>query len=213
MEIPYNLALEIFGLKESPSESDINKSYHRLVKCAHPDKGGDEKLFCFIAECKSVLLEGKSSKTTNQQKQEKKEQDNNKTNSTQSSKKNYYISLSDLYDMYYSLGQLQQEFNIDEIRLNSKLYIYPKRKKHLQRVIALTAWCPFSDFSKFGYVPLKSAVYLPEDFSKYKKFSIRFEFLDKTFKTTITANSLSTFKLHRYRFNTLLEMTLIKSNG
>lgn len=213
MVVPYSLALELFGLKDSPSESDVNKAYRRLAKCAHPDKCGDEKLFCFITECKNVLLNGNDAKTRDKQHQEKQAQNNASSNANKSDKKNYYISLSDLYGMYYTLDRIRQEFNIDEIRLNSRLYIYPKYKKRLQRAVVLTAWCPFSDFSNFGYVPLKGSVYLPEDFNKYKKFSVRFELLNKTFKATITPNSIVSFKLNRYSFNTLLELNVIKSNG
>lgn len=214
MDIPYRLALDVFGLSDSPSELDINKAYKRLVKCAHPDKGGDKNLFSFITECKNVLLKGDASKRKTSQNSCNNSDSNNTSTTQKSGKKNYYVNLSDLYNIYYySLGRIQQECNITDIRTSINMYIYPVFRKNKLKVIQVQTSCDFSDLSKFGYVPLKCYVKLPEEFCKYNKFNVSFSLLDKSFSKTLSTNSINSFKLNDSRFDTILDVTLIKSNG
>ena len=60
MRISRSMALEIFGLKEDFSESDLRREYRRLAKIVHPDTGGDEQLFKFVDSCKNVLINGEN---------------------------------------------------------------------------------------------------------------------------------------------------------
>lgn len=210
MEIPYNLALEIFDLKVPVNDGEVIKAYRRLAKTVHPDKGGDEKLFCFITECKDVLLKNK---TFSKNSENNKDTRDTKPNSEQPAKKSCYVTLSDLYDLYFRLNSIRRECDISEIRMTSHLYVYPIFKKKKTKILTMHAYCDFAEFSKFGYVPLKCSIYIPENFNKYNKFCIRFELLDKTIKKVISANSVNSFKFDDYRFNTILDITLIKSNG
>lgn len=123
------------------------------------------------------------------------EQTNNENSNNKSEPKDYYISLSDLYDMYYDLPKLRRDYNLSEIRCRANLYIYPRFKKRLQKSFVITGSCDFSDLSQFGYVPLKAVIVLPKEFYKYNNFTLKLELLNKSLKIKIAANGIATAKL------------------
>ena len=54
----YQEALEVLGLQGSPTKSEINKTYHKLMQSNHPDKGGSRYLAQKINSARDVLLKG-----------------------------------------------------------------------------------------------------------------------------------------------------------
>jgi hypothetical protein len=49
-------ALEVLGLPESASKSDIQAAYVRLMRTAHPDQGGSDWLAARINQARDTLL-------------------------------------------------------------------------------------------------------------------------------------------------------------
>lgn len=49
-------ALEVLGLTEPASDSDIRAAYVRLMRAAHPDSGGSDWLAARINQARDVLL-------------------------------------------------------------------------------------------------------------------------------------------------------------
>jgi hypothetical protein len=49
-------ALEVLGLSSSASKSDIQAAYLRLMRAAHPDRGGSDWIAARINQARDVLL-------------------------------------------------------------------------------------------------------------------------------------------------------------
>jgi hypothetical protein len=52
-------ALDVFGLMEPFSRSDLDVRFKRIISLAHPDKGGSEYLGRIINEARDLILKHK----------------------------------------------------------------------------------------------------------------------------------------------------------
>ncbi len=50
------IALEMLGIEENSSKSDIKLAYRKRIRNAHPDKGGDTKTFIKLRRAYEHLL-------------------------------------------------------------------------------------------------------------------------------------------------------------
>ena len=56
--MPLTQARSILGVEESASRAEIQAAYTRLMKRAHPDKGGSEGLAAQLNAARDRLLKG-----------------------------------------------------------------------------------------------------------------------------------------------------------
>ena len=179
MNISRNTALEILGLKEGFSEEELRKQYRKLVKIVHPDNGGDKTLFELIVLCKNTLQS-----TENALK-------NSQYETTQETK-NYKTS-GNLY-MY------ERKYNIVEIKASLIVFIRPKYKKNLQKCYTIFSTISYKSFKQLGIVKISETVRIPEEMKKFRKFSIRVEFLGDTFKFNVSDGTFKVVKHKKYEY-------------
>jgi len=199
MKISRSLALEIFGLKEDFSESDLKKEYRRLVKIVHPDAGGDKKLFEFIDSCKNLLINGENvSENTNETKNHKA---NSYKNNTKSEKENGFITLETLDKDYDYLGKYERKYNILEIRTSLLIYIRPRFRKSLEKCITVDIAIPYSQFNKIsGFVKFNQTIKIPAEMQKFRKCKVRVKFLNDTFKFNVSDGDFKVIEHQRYEY-------------
>lgn len=215
MEISRSTALEIFGLKEGFSETDLKKQYRRLVKIVHPDTGGDEQLFKFIDSCKQLLANGdNTAKTTNGTNSKSNTSNNSKSNnesnnyksnsyknSSQPKKEDARISLELLDEEYPYVNEYEKKYNITQIYTTLLIYMQPRFRKKLKKCISENVAVPYSTFNKDGgYVKFDHTVKIPKELQKFNRFKISVKFLDKTFNFTLSAGQFKVLDYRRYKY-------------
>ena len=189
MDISLKLALSIFGLNDTYSQSEINSAYHRLAKITHPDSGGDNNLFLFVKECRDLLEKNIqntvfSSKATT------------KTNTApQNNVKFANIDLDMLYDEYDILADYMKEFNICDIISNMYISINPIFKKSLTKWKNYTLKCPFKSFlaSHQREIIFEENIIISPEFEKYKFFKVFIQIEEKKYHFFISRNSFKEF--------------------
>lgn len=199
MRILRSTALEIFGLKEDFSESDLKREYRRLVKIVHPDIGGDEKLFKFIDSCMNLLINGEnvSEDTT--------ETNNHKSNSckdnTKSGKEDAAINLEILDEEYpYYLREYEEKYDILEIRASLLIYIQPRFKRNLQKCITVKVAIPYSELNKdLDLVKFNQTIKIPTEMQKFRKFKVRVKFLNDTFNFNVSDGDFKVIEHAKYK--------------
>lgn len=191
MNISRNIALEIFGLEEGFSETDLAKEYRRLVKIVHPDTGGDEKLFRFIDSCRNTLKNGEN--VSEEDKGTKQEE------SKSYESKSYYVDLETLETFYDYLYEYERKYNIEEIKASILIYIKPKYRSKPQKSCAIYTAIPYKNFKELGVVRISEIVKIPEEMKRFRKFSVRVEFLGDTFKFNVSDGSFKVVKRQKYK--------------
>lgn len=204
MEVTWQTALEIFGLKEGFTKDELNKSFRRLSKVSHPDTGGDENLFRFIMSCKETL-----SKTNNSTTQTEKQQTQPQREETKKpEKEKVYVELTTLYDIFYNLSKYTTEYDITDIRGVARVHITPCKNKKERRSINIEVQQYFKEFERLGFVNFATTLVLPETLKKFKKFNIQVEFMGKTFKFKLSMKN--PFYIVKYApfigFNSIIEL-------
>ena len=193
MNISRNTALEILGLKEGFSEEELRKQYRKLVKIVHPDNGGDKTLFELIVLCKNTLQSTENA-LKNSQYETTQETKNYKT------RDNFYIRLEELEDMYDYLYMYERKYNIVEIKASIIVFIRPKYKKNLQKCYTIFSTISYKSFKQLGIVKISETVRIPEEMKKFRKFSIRVEFLGDTFKFNVSDGTFKVVKHKKYEY-------------
>ena len=205
MRISRNTALEIFGLKENFSESDLKRQYRRLVKIVHPDTGGDENLFKFVDLCKNILINGEESSENIH------ETNNHKSNSykndTKSKKENARINL-EILDAEYPdyLDEYEKRYNILEITTSLLIYIRPRFRKNLEKCITVRLEIPYSELNKdLGFVKFNKTIKIPTEMQKFRKFNVRVIFLDDTFNFNVSDGDFKVIEHAKYQYSRCLK--------
>lgn len=199
MNIPRSTALEIFGLKENFSESDLKREYRRLVKIIHPDTGGDEKLFKFIDECKKLLMNDEHSSEKNSETGNHNVSYNK--NTTYPKKEEAYITLECLDDDYNFISRYESQYNITEIRASLLIYIRPIFRKNLEQCINVSVSFPYSKFNKSaGFVKFNQTIKIPSEMQKFRKFKVRIKFLGDTFKFIVCDGNFRVIEHVKYQY-------------
>lgn len=186
MEISRELALEIFGLKESFSQEELKKAYRRLSKITHPDSGGDENVFRLIGYCKETLENPNSNKSKNMHSNTNSQKTSTSTsNSTE--KKRLYVSLPQLYDIHYDFMWKLDEFqdyivknNVAEIRSGISIYISPLFRKNITETMKYELNREMKQFLNSGFVQFTKTILIPERLKNYKKLRVHVEFMGET---------------------------------
>lgn len=182
MRVPRNTALEVFGLKENFSKEELKREYKRLVKIVHPDVGGDENLFKFIETCKNMLINNEDIQETS----------NYKSNS-------YEIDL-EILDLYYPefMGEIK-EYNIVEIKTSLLIYIQPILGKNLEKCFVVETRIPYNKFDKSsGILKFEQTIEIPKEMQKFRKFKVRVEFFEDTFKFKVSNGSFKVIKHQKF---------------
>lgn len=205
MVVPRSTALEIFGLKENFSESELKSAYRRLVKIVHPDAGGDAELFKFIEACKNLLVNGESTS------QNATETNNQKSNSHQANtrpkKETVGVTLG-LLDQEYpnNIGEYEQKYDIQTIRASLLVYIRPKYRKNMEKCITVKATIPYSELNKeLNFVKFTQTIRIPEEMHKFRKFKVRIDFLNETFTFKVSSGDIKVIKHAKYNYMTCLK--------
>lgn len=193
MRVPRNTALEVFGLKENFSKEELKREYKRLVKIVHPDVGGDENLFKFIETCNNILINREDFQETN----------NNKSNSYENNagfaEEKFVIDLKKL-DLYYPefMGKIKK-YNIIEIKTSILICIQPILGKNLEKCFVVETRIPYNKFDKSsGILKFEQTIEIPKEMQKFRRFKVRVEFLEDTFKFIVSNGSFKVIKHHKF---------------
>ena len=208
VRIPRSTALEVFGLKEDFSESDLKREYRRLVKIVHPDTGGDEQLFKFIDSCKNILINGEDisenvQETNNQNVHKKSNHESNSySNNTKSEKKDAVISLEVLDSDYPNyIEKKEKEYNIVEIAISLVIYIQPRFRKKFEKCIIVKTVIPYSNFNKqLGIVKFNQTIKIPKEIQKFRRFKVRVKFLNDTFEFNVADGDFKVIEHAEYEY-------------
>lgn len=193
MRVPRSTALEVFGLKENFSKEELKKEYKRLVKIVHPDVGGDENLFKFIGTCKNMLINNEDIQETSNYKS------NSYENDTKFAEEKFVIDLRKL-DLYYPnfMGKIKK-YNIVEIKTSILICIQPIFRKDLEKNFVVQTRIPYNKFDKSsGILKFEQTIEIPKEMQKFRKFKVRVEFLEDTFKFKVSNGSFKVIKHHKF---------------
>ena len=195
MNISRDTALEIMGLDENFSDSDLKKAYRRLAKIMHPDTGGDKKLFELLELCKNVITCGEESNKESQKSDFKKP-------STSPQKENVYITLETLDNDYpHYIKYHERKYNIVEIHMSLLIYIRPKFRKSLEKCIIVKSYVPYWEFDQnLGVVKFNHTITIPEELQKFKKFKVRAEFLNKSYNFSASPGDIKVIQHSQYNY-------------
>ena len=200
MEISRVTALEIFGLKEDFSESDLKREYRRLAKIVHPDTGGDEKLFKFLETCKNVLITGENAFENTRETSNHKPGPCN--SNAKAEKVNAWIHLKDLVEVYPDyLYKYEQMYNIFEIKASLLIYIQPRFRRNLEKCITLEAIIPYSELNRsLDIVKFNVTIKIPKEMQKFRKFKVRIKFLNSDYVFNISDGDIKVMEHAKYEY-------------
>lgn len=197
MKISREIALEVFNLKEGYTDEELKSAYRRLSKICHPDTGGDQNLFVFITSCKDLLEETikYKSKGSTQNDIDQKESKSKSSTEANCVKERIDIDLEKLIGHYTSglLNVLMRHYEIEKIFFYSAICMYPRLKKSEKKNYTFRLESVFNKINWIWYhntncidIDVIESIIVPEEFKKLKKIRVEFEFMDKTYKFTIS---------------------------
>lgn len=209
MNISWDTALLVFGLKDNFTQNELKTRYRSLSKITHPDTGGDENLFKFITACKEVLENNKdtSSNSSNQKR------DSSYT-SKQSSKETTNIKLRTLYDIIYDLNDYTDKYDIQIIHTQIDITVSSRRKMNNMSV---NLYKHFNDFIEAGFVKFPTTVIeVHEPLGYGKKLKVEVILFGEKYKFKITRKKkFHTLEYSRRNLTTFIpfEFKVVKSQG
>lgn len=169
MNIPREIALEIFGLTDNFDENELKNCYTNLSKIIHPDSGGDEKLFNFVTKCKNVL-------ENNTDKEEKQNSNSNKGTE---------ISVRQLKDIYDKIYYYSKKLNIEKIYTEIELCLIPIENKNDMWSTKYYLYDSLESFLIRDGVVFEVVVKIPEELKEYNKLKVEFLYNGKKVKFKI----------------------------
>lgn len=102
---------EVLGLNENFTWDELVKSYRRLAKLVHPDKGGSKLLFNTVTECFKYLAKEYKSKQADKQHHQLKEEYKNTEYNNYTPEASSHIS-NDKFNMLFNENKFEDEDDI-----------------------------------------------------------------------------------------------------